>query len=89
MSTPSTAAIIVHSKSIVQICSWCLPRTVRILGAPEGLQDLARVSFELDERGYPKAAWAFLNAQFHEFKLSHGICPECARKMRPEPARIQ
>jgi hypothetical protein len=76
-------------REILQICSWCLPHKIRILGEPLTLEPGARLSFEVDGHGMPTNAWMFTGGEFHSFKLSHGICPECARKLRPEPRRIQ
>jgi hypothetical protein len=76
-------------REILQICSWCLPHTIKILGAPLALASGARISFEIDGHGTPTGAWTFAGGRFHSFKLSHGICPECSKKLRPEPRRIQ
>jgi hypothetical protein len=74
---------------IVQLCSWCLPQTIRVLGPALGVEAAARISFELDSKGFPKSAWTFVGGEFQDLKLSHGICPECRKKFCAEPARVQ
>jgi hypothetical protein len=76
-------------REFVQICSWCLPGTIRVLGAPLGVEAAARISFELDDRGFPKSARTIVGGVVHDLRLSHGICGECAKKLRPEPASVQ
>jgi hypothetical protein len=79
-----------QSQQIVQICSWCLPRTIRVLGAPLGVEAAARISFELDDRGFPKSAHTIVAGVVHDLKLSHGICPDCARRFHHAvPSRVQ
>lgn len=77
---------------IVQICAWCLPRTIRILAAPMVLenssnwaastaQTRASVLFELDVKGLPTSAYTILRGRVIVFRLSHGICPACHAKI--------
>lgn len=73
----------------VQICSWCLPQTIRVLGTPLGVEAAARLSFELDAKGFPKSAHTIVRGEIHDLILSHGICPGCAHKLRPQTTRIQ
>jgi hypothetical protein len=79
-----------EAREILQICAWCLPRTIRILGQPIVLAPGAKLEFEIDGKtGCPIAAWTTADGRLHEYKLSHGICPECAAKFHRGPGRAQ
>ena len=73
----------------IQICSWCLPATIRVLGLALGVEAVARISFELDGSGFPRSAHTIVRGEVRDLVLSHGICPECAGKLRPQTARVQ
>jgi hypothetical protein len=75
---------------ILQICSWCLPQKIKVLGQLLTLAPGETVSFEIDgSTGCPKSAWKTSGGQRRELSLSHGICSECAAKIRPEGLRAQ
>jgi hypothetical protein len=75
--------------NVIQICSWCLPQTVRVLNggliAPH-----SSLRFHFDKSGLLLfKVTKVVDGMETELVISHGICPEHKAQWGREPAAIQ